>query len=54
MTNGTDKNTDGKEFLQNSLSIEQKLLQVKLELSSQSVTHAGTMGAVNEKHLILL
>lgn len=52
MTNGIDKNTDGKEFLQNSLSIEQKLLQVKLELSSQSVTHAGTMGAVNEEHFI--
>jgi len=52
MINGNDQNNDGKEFLQNSLSIEQKLLQVKLELSSQSITHAGTLGAVNEEHFV--
>ena len=52
MTSGNDQNNDRKEFLQNSLSIEQKLLQVKLELSSQSITHAGTMGAVNEEHFV--
>ena len=52
MTNGNGQNNDGKEFLQNSLSIEQKLLQIKLELSSQSITHAGTMGAVNEEHFV--
>jgi hypothetical protein len=47
-----DKSIDGKKFLQNSLSIEQKLLQVKLELSSHSISHGGTMGAVNEEHFI--
>ena len=52
MENETDKSIDGKKFLQNSLSIEQKLLQVKLELSSQSISHAGTMGSVNEEHFI--
>lgn len=52
MPNENDQNNEGKEFLQNSLSIEQKLLQVKLELSSQSITHAGTMGAVNEEHFV--
>lgn len=41
-----------KEYLKNSLSIEQKLLQIKLELSSKSITHAGTMGAVNEEHFL--
>ena len=53
MTNGNDQN-NGKEFLQNSFSIEQKLLQVQLELSSQSITHSGTMGAVNEEHFVNL
>lgn len=52
MTNGTDQNNEGKVFLQNALSNEQKLLQVKLELSSQSITHAGTMGAVNEENFV--
>jgi hypothetical protein len=52
MTSGNDQNNDRKEFLQNSLSIEQKLLKVKLELSSKSITHAGTIGAVNEEHFL--
>ena len=41
-----------KDFLQNSFSIEQKLLQVQLELSSQSITHPGTKGAVTEGHFL--
>ena len=52
MKNGNDKNKNKKEFLQNSFSIEQRLLQVKLELSSQSITHTGTMGTVNEEHFV--
>lgn len=52
MPNENDQNNEGKEFLQKSFSIEQKLLKVKLELSSQSITHPGTMGAVNEEHFV--
>ena len=45
MTIAKDKSLqDGKKFLQEAFSLEQKLLQVKLELSNQSVTHAGTQG----------
>jgi len=40
--------TRGKKFLQDAFALEQKLLQTKLELSSQSVTHSGTLGEVNE------
>jgi len=43
---------DGTRFLQDAFSLEQKLLQVKLELSSQSVTHPGTLGEVNENYFI--
>lgn len=43
---------DGRRFLQDAFALEQKLLQVKLELSSQSVTHAGTLGEVNEYYVI--
>lgn len=52
MTNGNDQNNNDKEFLQKSLSIEQELLQTKLELSKLSITHAGTKGDVNEDHFI--
>jgi len=43
---------DGKRFMQEAFALEQKLLQVKLELSSQSVTHPGTLGDVNESYFI--
>ena len=43
---------EGKRFLQDAFTLEQKLLQVKLELSCQSVTHAGTLGEVNENYFI--
>ena len=42
----------GKQFLQDAFALEQKLLQTKLELSSQSVTHSGTLGEVNECYFI--
>ena len=45
-------NTDGKQFLRSAFSAEQKVLQVKLELSSASITHDGVMGDVNEQHFI--
>ncbi|MBI42370.1 MAG: hypothetical protein CMI11_02535 [Oceanospirillales bacterium] len=43
---------DGKKFLQDAFSLEQKVLQTKLELSSQSITHSGVMGEVNESYFI--
>ncbi len=43
---------DGKRFLQDSFALEQNLLLTKLELSSQSITHSGTLGEVNEQHFI--
>ena len=43
---------DGTLFLQEAFTLEQKMLQVKLELSSQSVTHAGTLGEVNESYFL--
>lgn len=45
-------NEDGKKFLQDAFALEQKLLQTKLELSSQSITHSGTLGDVNESYFI--
>ena len=45
-------NTDGKQFLRSALSAEQEVLQVKLKLSSTSITHDGVMGDVNEQHFI--
>lgn len=45
-------NMDGKRFLREAFALEQKLLQVKLELSSQSITHPGTLGDVNESYFI--
>jgi hypothetical protein len=53
MTKGkTKSHQDGRRFLQEAFSLEQKLLQVKLQLSSQSVTHPGTLGEVNENYFI--
>lgn len=48
----TKSHEDGKLFLQEAFILEQKLMQVKLELSSQSVTHPGTLGNVNESYFI--
>jgi hypothetical protein len=44
--------SDGKEYLRNSFAAEQDVLQVKLNLSTTSITHDGVMGDVNEKHFI--
>lgn len=43
---------NGKKFLQESFSREQELLMSKLNMSTQSVTHSGKMGEVNEGHVI--
>ncbi len=44
--------TDGKAFLRSAFDAEQNVLAVQLKLSSQSITHDGTMGQVNEQHFI--
>jgi hypothetical protein len=41
-----------KKFLRDAFVLEQKLLQTKLSLATQSVTHPGTKGEVNERHFI--
>lgn len=43
---------DGKKFLQDAFKLEQKLLAVKLEFSSKTITHAGTQGEVTENCFI--
>ena len=43
---------NGKAFLQQSFAMQQSMLKTKLEMSSASITHNGTMGEVNEKHFI--
>ena len=45
-------NIDGKRFLKEAFALEQKLLQVKFDLSTQSITHPGILGDVNEKYFI--
>jgi hypothetical protein len=45
---------DGKAFLRDALRAEQEVLRLQLELSSTSITHDSTMGAVNEQHFIAL
>lgn len=45
-------NANGKQFLQDSFSQEQKILKLQLEMSSASITHNGLLGEVNEKHFI--
>lgn len=45
-------NIDSKRFLLEGFALEQKLLQVKLDLSTQSITHPGTLGDVNESYFI--
>lgn len=44
--------TDGKSFLRSALQAEQQILAAQLKLSSQSITHNGVMGEVNEQHFI--
>lgn len=44
--------SDGKSFLRSAFSAEQEVLEVKLNLSSVSITHNGVMGDVNEQHFI--
>ncbi len=44
--------TNGEQFLRAAFSAEQEVLQVKLKLSSASITHDGVMGDVNEQHFI--
>lgn len=46
----TKSQKDGRLFLQEAFALEQKLLEAKLLLSSQSVTHPGTQGEVNENY----
>ena len=43
---------DGKSFLRSAFAAEQEVLSVQLKLSSESITHDGAMGDVNEKHFI--
>jgi hypothetical protein len=43
-----------KRFLQNAFLLEQKLLQVQLELSSNSIPHPGIQGEVSEGHFVEL
>ena len=44
--------TDGKSFLHEAFVAEQEVLNLQLKLSSESITHDGVMGSVNEKHFI--
>ncbi len=43
---------DGKNFLRSAFAAEQEVLSVQLKLSSESITHDGVMGDVNEQHFI--
>lgn len=43
---------DGRSFLRSALAVEQEVLAVQLKLSSQSITHDGTMGEINEQYFI--
>lgn len=43
---------NGKEFLRSAFAAEQEVLRLELELSSNSITHSGVMGDVNEKHFM--
>jgi hypothetical protein len=55
MSNIKEKSThEGKKFLQEAFAYEQKLLQAKLELSSQTITHAGSMGEASENHFLYI
>ncbi|MCH8157161.1 MAG: hypothetical protein IID18_05315, partial [Nitrospinae bacterium] len=43
---------DGKKFLQNSFVYAQQVLAASLAASSETITHSGVLGAVNEDHWI--
>jgi hypothetical protein len=43
---------DGKAFLKSAFAAEQEVLAVQLKLSSNTITHDGVMGEVNEQHFI--
>ncbi len=43
---------DGEAFLRSAFAAEQEVLSVQLKLSSESITHDGLMGDVNEQHFI--
>lgn len=43
---------DGKLFLRSAFAAEQDVLAVQLKLSTESITHDGVMGEVNEQHFI--
>lgn len=47
-----NSNSNGKAFLRSAFAAEQEVLEVKLKLSSASITHDGVMGDVNEQHFI--
>lgn len=44
--------SDGKEFLKQSFSMQQTVLKSQLDLSAATITHNGIMGDVNEQHFI--
>src|SRR3989304_3582556 len=44
----TKSHENGRQFLQEAFTLEQKLLLVKLELSTPSVTHSGALGQEKE------
>lgn len=48
----TKAKIDGKLFLQSAFAAEQEVLAVQLKLSSNSITHDGVMGEVNELYFI--
>ncbi len=41
---------DGKRFLRTAFAVEQEALAVRLKMASESITHDGVMGEVNELH----
>jgi hypothetical protein len=43
---------NGTKFLSDAFSLEQKLLLAKINLSSNTITHSGVQGEVNEKYFI--
>lgn len=45
---------DGKAFLRQAFGAEQQVLMTQLDLSAQSITHAGKLGEVSERHFISL
>jgi len=48
----TKARVNGKAFLQSAFAAEQQVLAVQLKLSSESITHDGVMGEVNEQYFI--